>query len=314
MRAELGLVVLSAHDVDSVVRFFRDALAMPLSSRELGDGLKPVFTLGQLELAVLRVGDPYLDTPGVSGIDHVRFDVPDVAEFAKANGLKVSASTPGRDEPHYLSLDMRSTCNVSIRLSNAPGEGLDAGNEPAGAGVVAAQQSPRARLYVATDAPPALEQVFIHKLGCKVLQRQTAVTVKQVTESFVSDKYGAVVHSRPPAIDGGVSTIHLDAGRCQLALLSKYEAVPAVPNRAGDRGNLGAQNRELVDKGTGGLSSGTTFLCLLVSNLEAELARLEAAGWRVSDQPTNAGDWAAPARFIDPAHFGGGLLLALCEA
>ena len=61
-----------------------------------------------------------------------------------------------------------------------------------------------------------------------------------MTESFISDKYGAVYHSRPPEILGGLRDFRVTE-RASVQLLAESSAVP----REVDDGGLPGPLREL---------------------------------------------------------------------
>ena len=51
---------------------------------------------------------------------------------------------------------------------------------------------------VACEDNRAAGAVFTGRLGCPVESTQTDFEIAQAIESFTSDKYGVVYHSRPP--------------------------------------------------------------------------------------------------------------------
>jgi hypothetical protein len=67
------------------------------------------------------------------------------------------------------------------------------------------------------------EATFCGRLGFAVESRQTDMEVALAVESFTSDTYGVVYHSRPPELVGGLRIAFITLGDCELEFLSNFD-------------------------------------------------------------------------------------------
>src|SRR5690606_27818180 len=69
-------------------------------------------------------------------------------------------------------------------------------------------------LGIASADNQAAISVFSGGMGIPVESQQTDMEVQTAIESFTSDKYGVVYHSRPPKVPGGLRVAFLTVGDC----------------------------------------------------------------------------------------------------
>ena len=158
---------------------------------------------------------------------------------------------------------------------------------------------------------PAAGAVFTDRLGCPVESTQTDFEISQAIESFTSDKYGVVYHSRPPEPIGGLRVSFLTVGDCELELLQPFDPrrtdrrtegpERGVPGNT--RGDKGAIARHIERRGPG-----LHHLALKTPDIDATLARLSGGGHRVIDRVGRPGSRRARIGFVHPATLGGLLL------
>src|SRR5204862_1366055 len=64
---------------------------------------------------------------------------------------------------------------------------------------------------------------FSTRMGFAVESRQTDVELAIAVESFTSDRYGVVSHTRPPQVVGGLRVAFITVGECELVLLQDLD-------------------------------------------------------------------------------------------
>ena len=298
----LNYLALAARDVEAACRFLGGSLGLLRSDVELGGRAVPFFGVGRSAVALFDAYDPYLEEPQFPGVHHMALAAPDPAAAAAAHGLTVTAEGAGPDGRRFAAVDPRETVGVRTRFV----EPLD----------IPSADGPAYKidhLGVATDDNDATVRVFSGNLGCPVESAQTDIEVRNVTESFVSDKYGAVYHSRPPEILGGLRDVFIDIGDCELELLMDYN--PALKPRDGlgeEKGNTEG-DRSAIAKFVARRGPGLAHVAFATHDIDALLAKLAGDGWRMIDREGRPGGRGSLIGFVHPSNFGGGLLIHFVE-
>ena len=202
-----------------------------------------------------------------------------------------------------MELSTRATCGIATRLCVPIGAAPDAG---------ASEHVARIdHLGIASEDNRAAGAVFTDRLGCPVESTQTDFEISQPIESFTSDKYGVVYHSRPAEPVGGLRVSFLTVGDCELELLQPFDPRRTGPRAEGPergapgntRGDKGAIARYIERRG-----AGLHHLALKTPDIDAVLARLAGAGHRTIDRVGRPGSRRARIGFVHPASLGGLLL------
>lgn len=301
MNPDLAYVGLAVNGVDAVAGALAEHLGLPRRDAALGDGTRvPLLRVGATALALFEAGDPFLGDDGKPGVHHIAIaaDVPD--DYARGSGLVLDDTCPaaGIDGVAQRGFDPAATHGVRTRVC-AP---LDLPDRNDGA------VERIDHLGVASADNAAATDVFGGKLGCTVESTQTDMEVRMAVESFTSDKYGVVYHSRPPEPVGGLRVCFLSIGDCELELLQPFDPVPehaddAGPshNRPGNtRGDRGAIGRYIERRGPG-----LHHIALKTPDINGLLPKLADAGLRMIDTRGRPGSRRALIGFIHPAALGG---------
>ncbi|MFQ5936262.1 MAG: VOC family protein, partial [Acidiferrobacterales bacterium] len=164
---------------------------------------------------------------------------------------------------------------------------------------------------VACDDNVATTEVFSGRLGFAVESTQTDMEVQMAVESFTSDKYGVVYHSRAPETVGGLRVSFITVGDCELELLQPFnpsgaagaEEGPARDAPGNTRGDKGAIGRYIARRGPG-----LHHLALKTPDINATLDRLAQAGLDMIDTVGRPGSRRALIGFVHPRALGGLLL------
>ena len=137
--------------------------------------------------------------------------------------------------------------------------------------------------------------------------QQTDMEVEIAVESFTSDKYGVVYHTRPPRPVGGLRVAFITVGDCELELLQNFDpAQGSLVDRAGagtTRQDQGAIARYVATRG-----AGLHHVALRVSDIDSALAEVERDGYATIDRVGRPGSRRARIGFVQPGALGGVLL------
>jgi putative FmdB family regulatory protein len=287
-------LALACREPDRVAAVLRDVLSLPrLDSLLLGERPVPVFALGTTPVALFEPDDPFLDGASRPGIRHLALanDAPESA--ARALGLAGEA------------------VDGEFRVATAATGGLGLRFAPPSSDVPPASAGPIERIDhvgVASSDNAAAQALFVTRLGCPLESTQTDLEVSMAVESFTSDRYGVVYHSRAPVPIGGLRVSFVTVGDFELEFLQPFDPTPGVAdggealgtspgNTRGDRGAIG---RYLERNGPG-----LHHLALKTADIERTLARFGAAGLRVIDRVGRPGSRRALIGFVHPEALGG---------
>ena len=299
----LAYVAVVVDDPDGVASIFERDLGLPRTEVAAPGGTVPWIAVGGSAVALFEPGHGFLAGAAGSGVHHLAISSPDPSAHALECGFDGAGSTPGLNGGGQVELATRATCGIATRLC-----------EPIGAEAGSGTSDRVQRIDhigVACEDNRAAGAVFTDRLGCPVESTQTDFEIVQAIESFTSDKYGVVYHSRPPLPIGGLRVSFLTVGDCELELLQPFDP-RRVDQRAegpergapgNTRGDKGAIARYIERRGPG-----LHHLALKTPDIDATLAHLAAAGHRMIDGVGRPGSRRARIGFIHPASLGGLLL------
>ena len=299
----LACVAVVVDDPSSVAAVFEHDIGLPRTEVSAPSGPVPWIVVGESAIALFEHGHEFVGGAARSGVHHVAIAHPNPGARANECGFAGSEVSPGLGGGGQVELSTRDTCGIATRLC-----------EPTGADTVAGTSDHVERIDhigVACGDNRAAGAVFTDRLGCPVESTQTDFEVSQPIESFTSDKYGVVYHSRPPEPIGGLRVSFLSVGDCELELLQPFDPHHAGQRTEGPergapgntRGDKGAIARYIERRGPG-----LHHVALKTPDIDAVLARLAAAGHRVIDRAGRPGSRRARIGFVHPASLGGLLL------
>ena len=285
---ELAYIALATRDVPAVCEMLGDDLALPRHDVASPTGAElPAFAVGRTALIVFEVGDPFLSTPH-TGVDHIAL----AGEFAGP------AATPGLIQTQQQIIANTETCGVNVRVTQSLGLGTEPGDH--------IQRVDH--IGIASSDNVEAERVFLGNYGCIYESRQTDMEVSQAIESFTSDKYGVIYHTRKPQPIGGLRVSFLTVGDCELEFLQNFDpgarffgrARRTRQHQAGPGCNRPVSLRSAARACITSRSSATTSTSLL--------ERLASRGRRMIDPVGRPGSRRSRIGFIHPASLGGVLL------
>ena len=299
----LAYVAVVVDDPVRVAAVFERDLGLPCTEVSAPGGAVPRIAVGASSIALFGHGHEFVGGAARSSVHHVAIATPDPVGRAAESGFATAGVTPGLGDGSQVEIATRDTCGIATRLCEPVGADTDVG---AGDHVERIDH-----IGVASEDNHAAGAVFTDRLGCPVESTQTDFEISQPIESFTSDKYGVVYHSRPPEPVGGLRVSFLTVGDCELELLQPFAPRPVGGRAEGPvrgvpgntRGDKGAIARYIERRGPG-----LHHLALKTPDIDATLAHLAGAGHRVIDQVGRPGSRRARIGFVHPASLGGLLL------
>jgi methylmalonyl-CoA epimerase len=304
MSHDLAYVALVSNDVDRTTYFFERTLGLARTDVSAGNTAQtaPVFAVGTSAIAVFAAGDPFVNGERRTGVHHVAFAATDLeraAERAQSNGVDRLPGNAGHglQNRHRVALNPAATAGVRVYLT----EPIERRSSPAG----------RVRridhIGIASADNRAAIEIFCGRLGLELESQQTDMEVEFAVESFTSDKYGAVYHTRPPRPVGGLRVAFITVGDCELEFLQNFDpAQGSFVDRASagtTRQDQGAIARYLAKRG-----AGLHHLALRVDDIDAVLAEVGREGFATIDRVGRPGSRRARIGFVQPRSLGGVLV------
>ena len=302
----LAYVSLVVRDVEAVATALTRDFSLTRSDFPIGKTgrVAPVFGLGESALALFESGDPFVGGQEHTGVHHIVLaseDPDGAAGLAESAGVPIAGVEPdqGLGGARRIMLSPNATGGVRTYFSQPLPHDLDRSAK----GWVECVD----HIGVACDDNVAAIDAFSHLLGYSVESRQTDVEVQTVIESFTSDKYGVVYHSRPPEPVAGLRVVFITVGDCELELLQDISPGQVGDVRYGQSGTTrqdqGAISRFIASRGPG-----LHHVALKVSDIDHALADLERAGHVIIDATGRPGSRRARIGFIHPKSLGGVLM------
>lgn len=299
---QLAYVALASNDPAATCRVLEKHLELARTEIASPAGRIPLFALGRSALAVFPLGHPLLAGASKPGVNHIALGVDDIASAARgaadAGVPPAGTAARGLGGRDVLQLDPAATLGVRVHLTERM-RGL-APNP--GAAVERVDHLGVASSDVAQD-----ERVFAHRLGFAVESRQTDIEVSIAVESFTSDKYGVVYHSRPPQLVAGLRDLFVTIGDCELEFLANFD--PRQPGEV-DHGRSGTtrQDQGAIARYVASRGRGLHHVGIKVRHIDRLLAAMAASGQPMIDGKGRPGGRRSLIGFIHPKGTGGILM------
>jgi catechol 2,3-dioxygenase-like lactoylglutathione lyase family enzyme len=291
---QIAYVALVSNDPATATRVFERHFGLPRAELASPAGSVPVFALGRSALAVFPPGHPLVEGEARPGVHHIALGVDDVdAARVPADG----APALGLGGRRIRRLSREATNGVRVLLT----ERLE---------LAARAGGPVERLDhvgVASSNVGEDEAVFSGKLGFPVESRQTDIEVSVAMESFTSDKYGVVYHTRPPEPVGGLRVTFITVGDCDLEFLTNFD--PRQEGRV-DHGRPGTtqQDQGAIARYVATRGRGLHHFAVKARDADALLGGMAAAGLPMIDTKGRPGSRRALIGFPHPRALGGVLM------
>lgn len=301
----LAYVAIVSREPAATAGRLSDLFGLPRVDLDAEDGSVAAFAVGRSAIVVLPTGHALTGGRERPGVDHIAIgsdDVAAAADEALRRGFRLDGDAkPGLAGAAIVALSSDDLLGVRVVLATPPA-------------LPAAPASPVARIdhlgVASADAFGAVA-VFRDRLGLALESTQTDVESLVAIETFTSDRYGVVHHSRPARIVGGLRVAFLTLGDCELEFLQNLDTGDSAevdPARAGTtKQDQGAIARYVARHG-----QGLHHVALKTDDIDAVLARAEAMGVPLIDRRGRPGSRRGRIGFFHPDAFGG-VLFHLCE-
>ncbi len=294
--AWVGLVVT---DVAATAKVFERQLGLPRADLESGAGAVPVFSIGRSALALFPVGHPLLESDARPGVHHIALAAVDLDSAAKAIRIPAArGKTKGLMGRDIIALDRAATVGVRLMLT----EPIVLPRHSAGGPLERIDHLGVASTDVGED-----EALFSGKLGFPVESRQTDMEVNMAVESFTSDKYGVVYHSREPEPVGGLRICFISVGNCEIEFLANFNPRQGGAVERGQPGNT-KQDQGAITRFVNSRGRGLHHIALKTPDINATLGAMAKAGLEMIDTQGRPGSRRALIGFSHPRALGGVLM------
>jgi len=300
----LAYAAVVVADVEHVAAAFARDFGLPRTDCAAGDSNRrvPLFAVGASALALFEPGDAFLGDDARPGVHHIALEVADLAAAAGAvsvAGVALDGRTPepGLDGRRRLRLKPEATAGVRTYLT----EPIHV--TPASGGWIERID----HLGVASADNATAIDVFCGRLGFPLESTQTDLEVRIPVESFTSDKYGVIYHSRSPEPVGGLRVAFVTVGDCELEFLQDFDPRHGV-EAAGHGAGTTKQDQGAIARFVASRGPGLHHLALKVADVDGALARLGRGGYELIDQVGRPGSRRARIAFLGRKSLGGVLM------
>ncbi len=297
----LACVGLAVGDPEEVAGRLELDFGLPRSTTSAGDARVevPLVRAGACAIALHPVGEGVTEDANWPGVHHLVMCTPDAdaaINAASASGITISDSVELYGTRAVL-LERKKLGGVRLfvcssfdlpAIGRGPVERID-------------------HIGVASANNVSLLDSFCSSLGCALESQQTDLEVATAVESFSSDKYGVVRHSRPAELIGGLKVAFVNVGDCELEFLQNFDPAQEGSVDHGARGTT-RQDQGAISRYISSRGAGLHHIALKVADIDAALAKLADAGYEVIDPIGRPGSRRARIGFIHPRSLGGVLL------
>jgi catechol 2,3-dioxygenase-like lactoylglutathione lyase family enzyme len=298
----LAYVAVVSADPAAAAAVLERPLGLPRHEVPSAAGPVSRFPIGRSAIALVPPGHPLVDGEMKTGVHHIALGVDDLE--AAARPAPGGGAPPPHDAPRSglagrrtLRLGRDATAGVRIVLS----ERLDLAARPDGP-VERLDHIGVASTDVAED-----EAVFCGRLGFALESRQTDMEVLMAVESFTSDKYGVVYHSRAPEPVAGLRVAFVTVGDSDLEFLANFDA-----RRSGrvDHGQQGTtrQDQGAIARFVASRGRGLHHIAVKCRDVDALLDAMSRDGLPMIDTHGRPGSRRALIGFAHPKALGGVLM------
>ncbi|MEO7402715.1 MAG: VOC family protein [Burkholderiales bacterium] len=297
---QIAYVALVSSDPSAAANVFERHFGLQRCDLASAAGPVPVFAIGASALALFPTEHPLLDGEARPGLHHIALAVDSLDEAARratVAGAAPSASTSGLAGRSIKRLARDATVGIRTVLT----ERLDIATSHSG--IVTKID----HIGVASTDVREDEAVFTTKFGFPVESRQTDMEVSLAVESFTSDKYGVVYHTRAPEPVGGLRVTFITVGECELEFLANFDPRQGVEMRPGEAGST-RQDQGAITRFVASRGRGLHHLAVRSPDINGLLGSMASAGVPMIDTRGRPGSRRALIGFPHPKALGGVLM------
>ncbi len=298
---EIAYVAIAVNDTAAVESAFEQHLRLARADVDFRGARIPAFQVGRTRIVVLQQGSPVLDGDDVkAGVHHVAIACPDPLAAAQASGLC-------REAPTMLeSFDGGRRTFVPPPATNGLLLGYATPLRPCQPTSEVTERIDH--LGIVTGDNDASKAVFCDRLGLELESFQTDVEADLALETFTSNKYGVVYHSRPPRPRAGVNSIFVSLGDLELEFLQAFDPGQGLPGYKPEGPGHTRQDSNAIARFLASRGPGLAHIAFKVRDINAVLAAFGRDGRRLLDTVGRPGGRRSLIGFVHPAAMGGVLI------
>lgn len=297
---QIAWVALVSADPVLTAGVFERHFRLPRHELSSAAGAVPAFVIGRSALVVLPPGHPLVEGEKSPGVHHIALAVDDLDAAVTRAGA--ASAGPGETVAGLAGRGLRRLARdrtAGVRTVLTERTGLPAHGE-----------GPVQRIDhigVASTDVREDESVFCGQLGFAVESRQTDMEVSIAVESFTSDKYGVVYHSRAPVPVGGLRVTFVTVGDAELEFLANFDPRQAGSVDHGQSGNT-RQDQGAIARFVATRGRGLHHVALTCGDADALLGSMASDGLAMIDTKGRPGSRRALIGFPHPRALGGILM------
>jgi methylmalonyl-CoA/ethylmalonyl-CoA epimerase len=293
---QIAYVAVASSDPAATCAIYEQHFGLPRNDLASSAGEIAVYSLGRSALAVVPLGHPVIDGAAKPGVHHIALGVDDL-EAAIARAGITATHAEGLAGRRAVALDRDATAGVQVRLTERLSLAPHAGGP-----VERIDHLGIASTDVAED-----ERIFSGQFGFAVESRQTDMEMAMAVESFTSDKYGVVYHTREPEPVGGLRVTFISAGDCEFEFLANFDPRQGAQIEHGRSGST-RQDQGAITRFVASRGRGLHHVAVKVCDINATLEKMASAGLPMIDMKGRPGSRRALIGFPHPKATGGILM------
>jgi methylmalonyl-CoA/ethylmalonyl-CoA epimerase len=298
---DLAYVALVVRDLDAASAVFGKHLGMHRTEVDADGDKLPVFSIGRSALALFPTGHAYVDGFDKPGVHHIALAAdrlePAIAEAEAAGAAPLGPERAGLNGGRRIALDPQGTASIKTWISTP------LKLEPSRSQYVERID----HLGIASADNQRGVEAWTGRIGRPLESQQTDMEVSIAVESFTSDKYGVVYHTRAPEPIGGLRVSFITVGDCELEFLQNFDARHSAYVGASQAGTT-RQDQGAITKFIAARGEGLHHVAFKAKDINATLSMLEKAGVSVIDRFGRPGSRRGLIGFVHPQSVGGVLV------
>lgn len=297
--SEVAYVAAVVRNPEAVAQSFERHLRLPRVPLKFDGESVPALQIGQTRLVLLDRTSKAVGSEAKTGIHHIGIMAINPAEMAVEFGLCTDRPRSER------SFDGGSRVAIPVAATNGL---LTYLCEPLpGVRPVTEVAERIDHLGVVTDSNARSQAIFCDKLGLDVESFQTDVESEIPLETFTSNKYGVVYHTRAPRLRAGVKGLFVTIGDFDLEFLESFDPGQSTEFRNAGEGNT-RQDHNAIARFLSSRGPGLHHIAFKVHDINAVLAKMAADGITMIDSMGRPGGRRSLIGFVHPTGMEGILI------
>ncbi len=297
---EIAYVAVVVSDPDLVQSAFERHLRLARADVTFAGKAVPAFEVGRTKIIVLTPDSPSLVGRAKTGVHHIGLEAGNPMAAAEASRLCLDepSLTASFDGGHRVFVPPAATKGLAICFATPL--------KPCAPDTTVTQRIDH--LGIASTDCEAARDVVCSRLGLPLESYQTDVEADLPLETFTSNKYGVVYHSRPPRPRAGVRSQFVTSGDLELEFLEAFDPGQGLPGYRPEGPGHTRQDSNAIARFLASRGPGLAHVAFKVHDINAVLASFARDGRRLLDAVGRPGGRRSLIGFVHPAAMGGLLI------